>query len=215
MNTYNLLFVSILLAIVPFLMVIGTAYLKVNIVLNIFKNAIGAQQVPSGVIIGTLSLAISLMIMQPVWEKTKTHLLSSNITNSDFRDVKVGDLMQKIEPILQPWKEFIQKNAGENEISFLSNLKNTKLAVKQISADNHLSLTITAFILSELREAFQMGLMILLPFLIIDFLIANILAGLGMMMFSPILLSLPLKILLIVGLDFWQLIFKALFLSYS
>ncbi len=214
MNNSNVLLLSVCLAIFPFLVVIGTAYLKVNIVLNLFKNAIGAQQVPSGVIIGTISLAISLMVMEPVWDKSGKLLSSNELFAGKLEEQTISDILKKFTPAMEPWKEFVTKHAGAEELLFLKNLRAENGPSVNLQEDG-LFLIITAFILSELNEAFQMGLMVLLPFLIIDFLIANFLAGLGMMMFSPILLSLPLKILLIVGLDFWQLIFKSLFLSYA
>ncbi len=213
-NNFNLLLISLALALLPFLVVIGTAYLKINIVLNLFKNAIGAQQVPSGIIIGILSLAISLMVMEPVWDQTSSYLQSSDLLNTKLEKLSLSELINKSALITQPWKEFISQHAGEEELHFLASL----LAKSQRETDetkNNFATTLTAFLLSELKEAFQMGLMVLLPFLIIDFLIANLLAGLGMMMFSPVLLSLPLKIILIVGLDFWQLIIKSLILSYD
>lgn len=199
----SLLIFAFLAALLPFAFALSTAYLKINIVFSLVRNALGAQQVPSGMIIIALSISLTCMVMQPVFESSVTKIEQIDFTALDGRNLP--EIKKTFQPALDEWREFLLKHAGEKEVNTL----------REISKQDNFFTLLTAFVLSELKEAFYMGFIMMMPFLLLDFIIANFLAALGMYMFSPILIALPLKILMIVVFDFWNLIFQSLFYSYA
>ena len=211
-----LILISLCLALLPILFSLISAYLKVSIVLGIFKNAIGAQQIPSGIVIMGLSLAITIFIMKPVFLESNN--LLKDIEIQTLQKSKISEVVTVISPALVPYRKFLQKHSGPKEINLLLNLEKKHNPEKFIESKNNHNpdffILTTAFLLTELKEAFMIGFIIMLPFLVIDLVIANLLAGLGMYMLSPVLISLPIKLLIIVGFDAWLLIFKGLFYSY-
>lgn len=208
-----LLLLSFSLALLPVFFSIFTAYLKISIVLGIVKNAIGAQQIPSAMVVMALSLSLTLFVMKPVFIESSNSV--SDLKFSELGKNSISEVIKKIEPAYIPWQKFLLRHAGEKELASLAEMQ------KEISPKNssvvktlgffHLT---TAFLLTELKEAFMIGFIIMLPFLVIDLVVANLLTGLGMYMLSPVMISLPIKILVIVGFDAWLLIFKGLFYSY-
>ena len=186
---------NIALAALPLLISLSTSYLKVNIVLNIIKNSLGAQSLPGPIIVASLSLAISFFVMQPLIEKIP-----------EINIKKIDSFRTEIQPLINEWQKFLERNTNSQELEYLIQLN---------KGEKNLSTLILAFLLSELKEAFLIGLVIMTPFLLIDLAVASILTGMGMYMFSPVLVSLPLKILLIVSLDAWLEIFNGLILSYA
>lgn len=212
MNAYNpalLILIMFAVALLPVLMGLATAYLKVSIVLGLFKNALGAQQVPGALIIMAISLAITMLIMQPVLNESLTRL--EKIKLADLEKQKLSDIIGQFGPVILPFKNFIQKNAGESELKSIRQLKTNADPLAAYSYSELMS----AFMLTELKEAFLAGFAIMFPFLLIDLVVANLLAGLSLQMVSPVMVSLPLKILLIVVLDVWLMIFKGLFFAYA
>ena len=211
-----LILISLCLALLPILFSLISAYLKVSIVLGIFKNAIGAQQIPSGIVIMGLSLAITIFIMKPVFLESNN--LLKDIEIQTLQKSKISEVVTVISPALVPYRKFLQKHSGPKEINLLLNLEKKHNPEKFIESKNNHNpdffILTTAFLLTELKEAFMIGFIIMLPFLVIDLVIANLLAGLGMYMLSPVLISLPIKLLIIVGFDAWLLIFKGLFYSH-
>lgn len=230
----SLFSLALLLSLVPILFAVATAYLKVNVVMLLLRNAIGAQQVPSGMIIMVLSMSLTLMIMQPVFTTAFARL--ENVSSEQIKGADLETIFSIIKDVSEPWQDFVKKHAGESEIASLKQIsesahektsslvldlpKEATVADEQkdisssISSGSDFPLVLLAFLLTELKEAFFMGFVVMLPFLIIDFVIANLLAGVGMYMFSPVLIALPIKILMIVAFDFWALLFRGLYLSY-
>jgi len=119
-------------------------------------------------------------------------------------------------PVLEPWEAFLMKHAGERELRVLQEISPPKSAQQSLEKrPMDLRSLLTAFILTELKEGFAMGFVLLLPFLVIDLIVSNVLAGMGMFMVSPTLISLPLKLLLFVVSDGWLLLSRSLILSYQ
>jgi type III secretion protein R len=220
--------VSLCLALVPMLIGVATSYLKVSIVLNMLRSGLGLQQVPGNLVIMVLSLSLTAFIMQPVFEAMASAYESlPKQQNSSFQLKTVANRFQSVsEPLLK----FMKKHAGAKELSALQSmvvqaaeenaLGNSKMSqtTKEDTippSEERISVMVLAFILSELKEAFAMGFVLLLPFLAIDLVVANILVGMGMFMVSPVMISLPLKILLFIAGDGWLLLFKGLYLSYQ
>ena len=210
---------SLLIALVPILIGVVTSYLKVSIVLGMLKNALGTQQVPGGTIIMALSLALTAFIMAPVFKKTgelAQHLEFSKIEKVAPNAQTIG----QVGTILRPWQEFMQNHVGQKELAVFAGLaEGTGDSVpsdeKVLAARSSLRILIPAFVLTELKQGFAMAFLVILPFLVIDLIVANILVGMGMTMVSPVMISLPLKLLLFVASDGWLLLVRGLVNSYQ
>jgi type III secretion protein R len=219
LNPFWLIFATSCLALLPIAISLVTSYVKVSVVLSMVRNALGTQQVPGTLVIMALSLALTCFIMGPVleqsWERAK-QIDFEKITNSTPSIQR----LQGIGEVFVPWREFLEKHSGPRELAALLALdqgggaKVISSSESMRSQQPPLRVVLPAFVISELKEAFTMGFLVLLPFLLIDLIVANILAGLGMFMMSPAMISLPIKILLFVMSDAWLVIIRGLVLSY-
>lgn len=219
----QLLVVSVSLALIPMVISSATSYLKLSIVIGMLKNALGTQQAPSNLIVMVLSLTLSVFVMTPVIKNTYKEILRSAEINK--KDIKLNNLSKIIinsKNIFTPWCQFIEKHGDDKEkklfhILSIRNNKSLETEHKSISSEciENAHIFFPAFILSELKEGFSMAFTLLLPFLVVDLVIAHILVGLGMFMVSPVMISLPVKLLLFVLADGWILISKGLVLSYG
>jgi type III secretory pathway component EscR len=219
-NPVLFLIVAAGLAFVPLAAGLVTCYVKINIVLGVLRSALGAQQVPSTLMIMALSLAMTLYIMGPVWRKTEQISQTVNFTavarNPNARTLRA------LCPLFEPWREFLERHAGRREKNVLAGLNRSghtgaeppPLAGENGDPQTRLSVLVPAFLLTELKQAFAMGFVLLLPFLVIDLIVANILVGMGMYMVSPVMISLPLKLILFVMCDGWLLLSQGLINSY-
>lgn len=203
-----------MIALVPILIGILTSYVKISIILSFLRSGLGAQQVPGNLAIMALSLALTAYIMSPVLVETAG--LASNIEPKTFTSAPDLKDYEKLTPIFEPWKKFMTKHSGAKEIHVLSQLASSH-GSEDVPSDSESSLRVVmpAFVLTEIKAGFSMGFMVLLPFLIIDLAVANILAGMGMYMLSPVIVSLPLKLLLFVMGDGWILLTKGIIQSYA
>lgn len=224
-NPLILIGTSLLLAVIPLAVGVASSYLKISIVLNILKNALGLQQSP-GVLAETfLALALSLMVMGPVLDEIGS---KASPLLADQKAMQLNKAsIEQAGTVLAPWREFLDTHTGEREREFVLRMrqgaKTQQDTSKPTPPQNDVppqadTLTwyelLPAFLLTELREAFLMGVALLTPFLVIDLIVAQLLTGLGMMMVSPTLVSLPLKLLLFVATNGWVLLSEALLLSY-
>lgn len=204
---------------IPLLLGMLTSYLKVSIVLGMIKNAIGAGQIPGAAIVMALSLAITIFIMGPVIEASSVKL--SEINQNMLFSAPSAEKLKVLNSIFEPWRDFLLKHASKREVEVLWATQPSTLAPSDnVSAniaptETPLRILIPAFVLTELKEAFSMGFVLLLPFLAIDLIVANVLAGMGMFMVSPTMVALPLKLILFVLSDAWLLITRGLIASYQ
>ncbi|MCB0338508.1 MAG: EscR/YscR/HrcR family type III secretion system export apparatus protein [Bdellovibrionales bacterium] len=220
-NPIWLIVLSGVLAFLPIVVGMGTSYVKVSIVLGMVRNAIGAQQVPGPMVSMALAAGLSLYIMQPVLIESAANL--EDISLSDLTNLPQKDTVDRFIGVLDPWRRFLEAHVGEREkIAFEQLRQNTprddskSLTAKQEGSQRiSWSVLLPAFVVTELKEAFAMGFAILLPFVVIDLIVANILVGMGMYMVSPFMISLPIKLLLFVVSDAWLLLSKGLIGSYS
>lgn len=226
-NPISLMLLSLLVALLPIVIGVATSYIKVSIVLGMVRNALGTQQTPGNMVIMVLSLAITCFVMAPVFEQSK-RLADENDLLGLLSQSSL-DKLAAIKPVFEPWRKFMQLHTGQRELLALSQM--VKVASKQeaiekpdvLQVDDKPAdpdiiawrLLLPAFVLSELKQAFTMGFVLLLPFLVIDLIVANILVGLNMIMVSPIMVALPLKLILFVMSDGWLLITKGLINSYN
>ena len=188
-----------------------TSYMKINIVLSLIKNALGTQSTPNTLIVSLLSLILTGIIMEPI-----INSVASRASQNSFEYKKILEdksEREKLLNILQPYYEFLNSHSSESTKILFEDLRKKR----GLSTDGGYSWSsiLPAFVLTELKDAFRMGILLLLPFLIIDIVICNVLAGMGMHMVNPLTIGLPLKLLLFFSADCWTMLMKALVLSYG
>ncbi len=204
-----------LVSLVPFVFMGVTAFVKISTVLQIVRSAIGAQSVPSNTVIMALATALTLIAMAPVGQRILDRTLP--LVQSHTAKEDTTSLIEKgIDAVREPMRDFLEKNANEKERArFLVVAKNARPEVERAKiAANDLSVLVPAFVVTELTEAFAIGFLVYLPFLIIDLVVANVLLALGMQMLNPTQVSLPFKLLLFVAIDGWGLLAQALVSGY-
>jgi len=198
----------------PVLAVITTAFLKISVVLMLLRNALGLQDVPSNLAINSLALILTLFIMAPVGWQISQHLQQPDVVLTDTSNPAT---QRAIMDSIDTFRGFLDVNARDHHKDFFAQAARRLWADEmgvEISRDNMLVL-IPAFTTSELTAAFQAAFLLYLPFLAIDMIVANVLLALGMMMLSPLTVSLPFKLLLFVAVDGWTRLLQNLVLSYS
>ena len=204
------------IALIPLLVGLTTSYVKVSIVVGMVRSAIGAQQVPGPMVVMALAISMTCYIMAPVVDQSFAHL--SKLDYTQLESFPSAKEIQKISVAFKPWITFLEYHSGKRELLTLQELSKEQ-AKKQINETKNLThsirILLPAFLLTELKEAFTMGLVLLIPFLVIDIVIANILVGLGMFMVSPVMIALPVKLLLFVVSDAWLLLTRGLIQSYT
>lgn len=209
----------VLLSLLPFLLLMLTSFVKIAVVISILRSAMGAAQVPPGQVVTGLSLLLTLFVMaptgeriwqavEPVWsQQSQADLLSAGGLGVVARALAAGKA---------PVGQFLERHAqGRDKETFLALAQRlrTPEAAAALGA-NDIMVLAPAFVVSELRRAFQMGFLIFVPFLVIDLVVASLLAALGLQLLSPSLVSLPLKLLLFVLADGWNLVLRGLVASY-
>lgn len=208
------------MSILPFVIMMTTSFVKIAVVLALVRNGLGTQQIPPNPIITGLAMILTIYIMIPVgldMYKTAGKTINQGSNQPVLSQVTMSLLVKAITEAKEPVREFLVKHAHEKERDlFLSLARKMRKAEdrEQVEAKNF-EILIPSFVISELTEAFQIGFIIFLPFLVIDIVVTNILLSLGMFQISPITVSLPFKLLLFVLVDGWHLIAKGLILGYT
>jgi len=203
----QILFIMTALTLLPAALMMMTAFTRIIVVLAILRQAIGLQQTPSNQILIGMALFLTLFIMTPTMNKINAVALQPYLNN------KMTSL-QAVEAAEKPMRDFMLAQTRKADIALF-----VKLAGKdgKIQSLNTLPFTILmpAFVTSELKTAFQIGFMIFIPFLIVDMVVASVLMAMGMMMLSPVIISLPFKIMLFVMVDGWSMIMGTLAASFG
>ncbi|MEQ1853034.1 MAG: flagellar type III secretion system pore protein FliP, partial [Chthoniobacteraceae bacterium] len=197
--------VMTLLTLAPSIIMLMTSFTRIVIVLGFVRSAIGVQAAPSNQVIIGLSLFLTLFIMAPVGTRMNEEALKPYLA----KQITTEEAFEKASG---PLREFMVKQTRANEIDFFLGLSGrgpTRLD------EVPLTVLAPAFVVSELRTAFQMGFLVFIPFLVIDFLVASTLMSMGMMMMPPVMISLPFKLLLFVLVDGWHLVVRSLVESFS
>lgn len=201
----QILFLMTLLTLAPSILMLTTAFTRIIIVLGFVRNAVGVPTAPSNQIIIGIALFLTLFVMSPILDRINDDALqpylAEEITSTDA-----------VEQASFHLKAFMLAQTRESDIEFflgLSQMGPTR--VEEVP----MKVMIPSFIISELRTAFQMGFLIYLPFVLIDFLVATTLMSMGMMMMPPVIVSLPFKILLFVVVDGWYLVIRSLTQSFT
>jgi len=202
----QVLFVLTILSVAPAILLMTTAFTRIVIVLGFVRQAMGTQNMPPNQIIIGLSLFLTFFVMSPVFNQINTSALQpyleEQITQKEALDKAMGSM-----------REFMFSQVQENELQLLIDI--TKKEQPADRKDISTTILIPAFMLSELKLAFQMGFMIYVPFLVIDMIVASVLMSMGMMMLPPIVISLPFKLLLFVLVDGWHLVVGSLMKSFG
>ncbi|BBU98054.1 EscR/YscR/HrcR family type III secretion system export apparatus protein [Providencia rettgeri] len=195
----------------PFVIAAGTCYLKISIVLIMVRNAMGVQQVPSTMVLNGIALLLSIFVMMPVLQDVNNHMRQEQV---DFSNVESIDNF--VENGLGGYKSYLKKYSDPQLVTFFESIQQGR-SEEEITADEGkatLFSLLPAYALSEIKSAFEIGFYIYLPFVVVDLVISSILLALGMMMMSPVTISIPVKLILFVAIDGWSLISKGLVMQY-
>ncbi|NYI99813.1 flagellar biosynthetic protein FliP [Nocardioides thalensis] len=195
-----------LISLLPAILLTCTSFTKVLVVLGLTRNALGLQQTPNNQVLAGLALFLSLFIMGPVLSEindagVQPYLDGEKSTSQAFTDG------------LDPLRDFMLDNTGDSELELLTNVADRDLPDSR--EDVPTTTLIPAFVLSELKDAFIIGFIVFIPFLVIDIVVSGALMSLGMMMMPPVMVSLPFKLLLFVMVDGWALLIESLVASYG
>jgi flagellar biosynthetic protein FliP len=193
------------LSLAPAILMMTTSFIRIVIVLSFLRQAVGTQMLPPNQLIIGLSLFLTAFVMAPIWKTINDKALTPYFDNK----MKQSEAISITESAL---RQFMFKQTREKDLSLF--IKLSKSETPQKRADVPTYLLIPAFMISELKTAFQIGFMIYIPFLIIDMVVASILMAMGMMMLPPVVISLPFKLILFVLVDGWQLIIGSLVKSF-
>ncbi|KVM73928.1 type III secretion system protein [Burkholderia ubonensis] len=202
----------------PFIVASGSCYIKFSIVLVLVRNALGIQQVPSNIALNSIALILSIFVMMPVTQKAYHYLqhhpldvMSSESVN-DFVDGGLGD-----------YKRYLQRYADPDLVKFFENAQTARMkgddndetaADEPDAMNNSLFALLPAYALTEIKNAFRIGFYLYLPFVVVDLIVSSVLLALGMMMMSPVTISVPIKLILFVAMNGWTLICKGLVMQY-
>ncbi len=208
----NLILVLAIAALLPFVAVVATSFIKLSVILALVRNALGLQQVPPNIALNALAIILSAYIMAPVIVETYSQVSAANpnLTTTD-------GLKAAYEAGRGPLTSFLDKHAAEREkVFFLESARTLwpKKLSDSLTKDN-IAVVLPAFTVSQLREAFEIGFLLYLPFIAIDLIVTNILLALGMMMVSPLTISLPFKLFLFIMVDGWSRLILGLVKTYA
>jgi type III secretion protein R len=199
------------MSLLPFAVLMLTSFSKIAVVLSLARSAMGTQQAPPSIVLTGLAAVLSAHIMSPVMERMY------DAGRIAYQEVESGaQVLSAAERSTEPLRAFLVKHGSPEErarfVDLARELRPPEEA-EQVQEQN-LFVIIPAFVITELKEAFQIGFLIFLPFLVLDMVIANVLLALGMQTLSPSQVSLPFKILLFVAVDGWSLLARGLILGY-
>ncbi len=205
-NALQILFILTILSVAPAILLMTTCFTRIVIVLGFVRQAMGTQNMPPTQVIIGLALFLSFFVMSPTLNKINQDALQPYI----HEEIQQSAALEKA---ISPMREFMFSQVKEEALALLTGLTLDKEPVKQ--EDIPTMTLIPAFMLSELKRAFQMGFMIYIPFLVIDMIVASILMSMGMMMLPPVIISMPFKLLLFVLVDGWNLVVGSLIKSFG
>jgi len=200
----------IALALAPFVAVMVTSFTKIVVVLSLLRNALGVQQIPPNVVLNGLALILTVYVMYPVGQR-----MFDAMPEMDEPAADTAALLAMASSAKEPLREFLLEHSNQRQREFFQRTVTRMVDDDQAPPGaNDFIVIVPAFTISELTEAFQIGFLIFLPFIVIDLVIANILMAMGMMMLSPTVISLPFKLLLFVLIEGWAKLAHGLVLSY-
>jgi flagellar biosynthetic protein FliP len=203
--TIQILFLMTMLTLLPALLLTMTSFTRIMIVLSLLRQALGTSQVPTNQVLLGLSLFLTIFIMMPVMEKVNDNAVQP------YLEEKI-DTLTALQKASEPIRQFMLKQTREADIDMFIRVSGKDNINKP--EDVPFSLLLPAYVTSELKTAFQIGFVLFLPFLVIDMVVASVLMSMGMMMLSPMIVSLPFKIMLFVLADGWSMVLEMLAASF-
>jgi len=205
-SALQILVLLTILTLAPAILIMTTSFARIIIVLSFLRQAMGTQQTPPTQILIGLALFLTMFVMGPVWSEINEGALKPYMEEElgQFEALKLAE---------RPIKRFMLNHTREKDLSLFLNLSENKNPERE--EDISIQTVVPAFIISELKTAFQIGFLIYIPFLILDMVVASILLSMGMMMLPPVLISLPFKLMLFVMVDGWYLTVGSLMKSFS
>lgn len=208
------------LAILPFAIMLLTSYTKIVVVLSLLRNALGVQQSPPNPVISGIGLLMTIYVMFPtamaMWNAGGDY-----VKNNQPQKLITGETAEYVVNVIsyskEPLRDFLQKNSVSKHVTsfYKLALKSFPKELRPMLKPNDFIILIPSFITSQLKAAFEIGVLVYLPFFVIDLVTSNILLAMGMMMLSPLTISLPLKLLLLVMVDGWTTIIQGLVMSFK
>lgn len=213
-NDISLIGLLALATLLPFLVAAGTCYLKFSIVFVMVRNAMGLQQVPSNLVLNAVALMMSIFVMLPVAQNVYDYQREHPVNFSSLASVE-----SFVDNGLDSYRGYLQKYSDPELAAFFEKIQTARLEEKstpRLEGDDRISIfsLLPAYALSEIKNAFKIAFYLYLPFVVIDLVISSILLALGMMMMSPVVISVPVKLILFVALDGWSILSQGLILQY-
>ena len=204
--TLQILALMTVLSLVPAILLMVTSFTRIIIVLGFVQRAIGLQQSPPQQVIAGLALFLTMFTMYPTWERVYNNALEPYLSGNI-------NSQQAWENSINPVREFMFRYTRQEELSLIISMSESPRPANQSEVPTHV--LIPAFMLSELKTAFQMGVVIYIPFLVVDMVVSSVLLAMGMMMLPPMMISLPFKILLFIMADGWNLVVVSVLKSFT
>jgi len=213
-NQYSLIALLTLTAFIPFLVAAGTCYIKFSIVFVLIRNALGIQQVPSNMTLNGIALFLALFVMMPVIQKGYEQYQAEHVQLNS-----VESIIEFSDTGLSGYRAYLKKYSDPELLNFFEKAQAGRLDESHrdnVTTPNEPSIValLPAYALSEIKAAFKIGFYLYLPFIVVDMVISSVLLALGMMMMSPVTISVPVKLILFVAMDGWTLLSKGLVMQY-
>lgn len=212
--------VLVFLALLPFLIMLLTSFIKIVITLTLLRSALGVQQTPPNQVINGIALILTIYVMYPtgmeMYHRAKP-LFAEEVPKQLFSAGSAQLAIQVIDVAKEPLRQFLIRNARKQDIQGFYKIANKTFPdeARQSLQETDFIVVIPSFITTQIRAAFEIGVLIYLPFFVIDLVTSNILLAMQMMMLSPLSISLPLKLLLVVMIDGWTILVQGLVLSFN
>lgn len=204
-STLQLIAVLTVLSVAPSILIMTTAFVRIVVVLSFLRQAMSTQTTPPNMVLISLAMFLTFYIMTPYWTQMNDNGLQPYLAGQITQE-------QALENVVEPMREFMFRQTREADLALFVNLSE---APRPEGPEDVSTFTlIPAFVISELKTAFQLGFMIYIPFIVIDMIVATTLMSMGMMMLPPVMISLPFKILLFVMVDGWHLLIQSLISSF-
>ena len=204
-STLQVIAILTLATIAPGILMMTTSFVRIVVIIGFLRNALATQNVPPNQVIISLAMFLTFYIMAPYW---------SQANDNGLQPYLAGQISQEeaITNALEPMREFMFRQTREADLALFVNLSDAERPESQ--EDVSTFVLIPAFMISELKTAFQIGFMLYVPFIVIDMIVATTLMSMGMMMLPPVMISLPFKILLFVMIDGWHLLIQSIIVSF-
>lgn len=227
-DPFSLIILFVGLSLLPFIAMIATSYLKIVVVMSLIRNALGIQSIPPNMVVNAIAMILTFYIMAPIagesWEiaseqlaRTRTPAAAAEAAAEAGTPDGIFFETDAIAAAAEPFRRFLSEHTAMRERVFFVNTAETLWGHDDEPAivdPESFYILIPAFCVSELTKAFQIGFLVYLPFIAIDIIVSNILLAMGMMMVSPVTISLPFKLLLFVMVDGWTLLIQGLVRGY-